>query len=285
MLRIACNPTLKGLSVFCPKIVYSTQTGTDITLDLLMPQTPEEGQERTFPLLVFIQGSAWHFPDTNYEIPQLAAFAGSGYVVASVTHRNIEEGCPAPAFLQDVKTAIRFLRTHAAQYHIDPERVYAFGTSSGGNTALLLGLTGDMPEFRTAEYPGASDSVNAVIDCFGPADLCAVLELPESERRAETESLFTLFCGGTLDQDLLKKMSPIRYVTEGRSYVPFLIAHGDADPAVDFSQSARMVKRLEECGADVSFICVEGAVHEGNFWSQELLAIFKGFLDKQAGLK
>ena len=71
-----------------------------------------------------------------------------------------------------------------------------------------------MPEFRTAEYPGASDSVNAVIDCFGPADLCAVLELPESERRAETESLFTLFCGGTLDQDLLKKMSPIRYVTE-----------------------------------------------------------------------
>lgn len=46
MLRIACNPTLKGLSVFCPKIVYSTQTGTDITLDLLMPQTPEEGQER-----------------------------------------------------------------------------------------------------------------------------------------------------------------------------------------------------------------------------------------------
>jgi len=80
-------------------------------------------------------------------------------------------------------------------------------------------------------------------------------------------------------------MSPIYYVQEGKSFVPFLIAHGDADTAVDFSQSAELVKRLEECGADVSFICVEGAVHEGNFWSQELLAIFKGFLDKQAGLK
>lgn len=286
MLRIACNPSLKGLSVFCPGIVYSTQTGKDITLDLLMPQTPEDGPARTFPLIVFIQGSAWHFPDTNYEIPQLAAFAGAGYVVASVTHRNIEEGCPAPAFLQDVKTAIRFLRTNAAQYHIDPDRVYAFGTSSGGNTSLLLGLTGDMPEFRTGEYPDVSDSVNAVIDCFGPADLCAFPDPPEtSEAWAETEALFTLFCGGTLDKELLRKMSPIYYVQEGKSFVPFLIAHGDADTAVDFSQSAELVKRPEECGADVSFICVEGAVHEGNFWSQELLAIFKGFLDKQAGLK
>lgn len=286
MLRIACNPSLKGLSVFCPGIVYSTQTGKDITLDLLMPQTPEEGPARTFPLIVFIQGSAWHFPDTNYEIPQLAAFAGAGYVVASVTHRNIGEGCPAPAFLQDVKTAIRFLRTNAAQYHIDPDRVYAFGTSSGGNTALLLGLTGDMPEFGTGEYPDASDSVNAVIDCFGPTDLCAFLKLPEaSEKRTETEELFTLFCGGTLDEELLRKMSPLYYVQEGKAFVPFLIAHGDSDTAVDFSQSTGMVKRLEECGADVSFICVEGAVHEGNFWSRELLAIFKGFLDKQAGLK
>ena len=50
MLRIACNPSLKGLSVFCPGIVYSTQTGKDITLDLLMPQTPEDGPARTFPL-------------------------------------------------------------------------------------------------------------------------------------------------------------------------------------------------------------------------------------------
>ena len=47
MLRIACNPSLKGLSVFCPGIVYSTQTGKDITLDLLMPQIPEEGPART----------------------------------------------------------------------------------------------------------------------------------------------------------------------------------------------------------------------------------------------
>ena len=94
MLHIASNPSLKGLSVLSPKIVYSTHTGKDITLDLLMPQIPEDACEKRYPLIVFIQGSAWHFTDTNYEIPQLARFADDGFVVASVTHRNIEEGHP-----------------------------------------------------------------------------------------------------------------------------------------------------------------------------------------------
>ena len=85
MLHIASNPSLKGLSVLSPKIVYSTHTGKDITLDLLMPQIPEDACEKRYPLIVFIQGSAWHFPDTNYEIPQLARFADDGFVVASVT--------------------------------------------------------------------------------------------------------------------------------------------------------------------------------------------------------
>lgn len=283
MLHIASNPSLKGLSVLSPKIVYTTHTGKDITLDLLMPQIPEDACEKRYPLIVFIQGSAWHFPDTNYEIPQLARFADDGFVVASVTHRNIEEGHPAPAFLQDVKTAIRFLRANAEQYHIDPDKVLAFGTSSGGNTALLLGLTGDMPEFKTDEYPEFSDSVCAVIDCFGPTDLTAFLESPQPEVRSEAAALFTLFCGGTLDKELLKKMSPINYVQEGKSYVPFMIAHGSADPTVSFSQSEQLVKRLEECGAQVSFICVDGAVHEGNFWSRELWDIFRGFMNTQAG--
>lgn len=283
MLRIKNNKSLKGLSVFRPGVIYSTATGTDITLDLLLPQTPEGDTQSRFPLVVFIQGSAWHFPDTTYEIPQLATLSQAGYAVASVTHRNIDDGHPAPAFLKDVKTAVRFLRTNAGEYHIDPDRVYAFGTSSGGNTALLLGLTGDMEEFRTEEYPDVSDHVDAVIDCFGPTSFDYYLQLPIEELPEENRALFYRFCGGALDTELLRKMSPLSYVQEGKSYVPFLIAHGDQDRMVDFSQSADMVKRLEQCGADVSFICVEGADHEGDFWSRQLWDIFQGFLDKQAG--
>lgn len=284
MLRISNNPTMEGFSSLCRDIVYSTATGKDITMDILMPWLREDDTESRFPLVVFIQGSAWQFPDTNFEIPQLSRISQAGYVVATVTHRSMLDGHPAPAFLKDVKTAIRFLRTNAAQYHIDPERIYAFGTSSGGNTSLLLGLTGDMEEFRTEEYPDVSDHVDAVIDCFGPAVLTDFLKIPaDSERGQGAHQAFALFCGGKIDEDLLVRMSPISYVQEGKSYVPFLIAHGDNDPVVDFSHSAKMVKRLEECGADVSFVCVEGAEHEGTFWSQQIWDIFLSFLNKQAG--
>lgn len=285
MLRISNNPTLQGLSSLCPGIVYSTATGTQLRLDLLTPFMDENGNDQnSYPLVVFIQGSAWQFPDTDYQLPQLSWISQAGYVVASVTHRSIQDGHPAPAFLKDVKTAIRFLRTNAARYHIDPERVYAFGTSSGGNTSLLLGLTGDREEFRTQEYPDVSDHVDAVIDCFGPTLLSDYLQLPPDDEMGKyAHEAFSLFCGGKIDDALLTAMSPISYVQKGRDYVPFLIAHGDQDQLVDFSHSARMVKRLEECGADVSFVCVEGAEHEGTFWSRQIWDIFLNFLNKQAG--
>src|SRR5690606_6431839 len=95
------------------------------------------------PLIVFLQGSGWTFPDVNYEIPQLAEYARNGYVVATITHRSYKDGYPAPAFLQDAKTAIRFLRKNANVYGIDPNRVCFWGTSSGGNTAMLVAMTGD----------------------------------------------------------------------------------------------------------------------------------------------
>ncbi len=280
MLRIQRNPKLLGLSSFMPNVVYSTKRGLDISMDILIPQETSADPEKRFPLVVFIQGSAWCFPNTNYEIPQMAKVADNGFVVAMVRHRSNEAGYPAPGFLEDVKCAIRFLRANAKTYHIDPERVYAFGTSSGGNTSLLLGLTGDLEIYKTDEYPEESDSVAAVIDCFGPTDM---FHLFKRSPVPMAENPFILrFCGGVYDEDLVRRMSPYLLLEPGKEYVPFLIVHGDADPVVPFEESVMMAEKLEEYGADVSFVCVEGAEHEGSFWSQELLDIMIGFLKKQA---
>ena len=277
MLRISSNPSLKGQAFHHPNIIYSTAGGKQISMDLLLPWAPAENAR--FPLVVFIQGCGFHFPDIRGEILQLADLARAGYAVAAVTHRNISDGFPAPAFLQDVKTSIRFLRANAAKYHIDSDRVYAFGTSSGGCTALLLGLTGDMEEYRTEEYAEYSDHVDAVIDCFGPTDLMRWLEDP-----ATLKDHVPAFCGGEADPELLRRLSPISLVQPGKTYVPFMLAHGDIDSVVPFSDSQRMADLLEECGADVSLICVEGGVHEGNFWSAQIWELFHHFLDKQSGI-
>ena len=187
--------------------------------------------------------------------------------------------------MQDVKTAIRFLRAHADQFQIDDKQIYSFGTSSGGNTSLLLGLTGDDSRFKTSEYAEYSDSVCAVIDCFGPTDLTAMMPQDPALLDPETSNMINAFCGGTYNPKILQLVSPIFYVEKGKNYVPFLIAHGNADPLVPFSQSEQIVKRLEECGADVSFICVDHAEHEGSFWSLPLLDLFIEFFNRQSKLR
>ena len=118
------NPFLEGFSRVDMNIPYSDRSGC--TLDILLPWANQHQDvlgEVKYPLVVFVQGSAWTSPDRNAQIPQLSELSRKGYVVATVGHRSCLDGCQAPAFLVDVKTAIRFLRAHAKDYSIDPERV------------------------------------------------------------------------------------------------------------------------------------------------------------------
>ncbi len=272
------NPSLKGMAAMVPDVIFSTAQGVELKLQLFKPWTPDGSEQEKYPLIVFVQGSAWTFPDVNYEIPQLAQFAREGYIVATLTHRNSLEGHPFPAFLEDVKTGIRFLRKNAKQYQIDPERVGIWGTSSGGNTALLAGLTGDEIKYRTSEYQDVTDTVKAVVDCFGPTDLTeainAIAFLPEGMRQ-----IFEGLRGEDTSENVrrLQEINPVNHIQSGKEYPPFLILHGNQDELVNYSQSELMYHKLLEAGADASLVCVEGAPHEGSFWSIEVLEVILEF--------
>lgn len=278
---IKCNPELKGMAVMIPDVIYSTAQGVDLKMQILTPWKSDVSPiQPAYPLIVFVQGSAWTHPDVYYQLPQLAQFAREGYVVATLTHRNSLEGHPFPAFLEDVKAGIRYLRKHASKYLIDPDRVGIWGTSSGGNTALLVGLTGDEPCYKTKEYEEFSDSVKLVVDCFAPTDLTFALDnLPNLEENMK--KIFEGLRGEDTPENLKKlmKINPVNHMKEGQSYPPFLILHGNADTLVDYSQSELMYHRLSDAGAEVSLVCVEGAPHEGSFWSNELLDLIKVFID------
>ena len=273
------NPDMLGLVDMKTNIVFSSANGEELALQLLKPMWKSAGSG--FPLVVFIQGSAWTKPDQFWQIPQLSMLARRGYVIASVTHRSCWNA-PAPAFLQDVKTALRFLRTHAAEYDINPERVCAFGTSSGGNTALMLGLTGNDPTFETGEWAGVSTAVNCVVDCFGPTDLNKMIEEQYGAMPRDKENL--LYALGGADpaayQQTLSQISPIQYVKEGVSLPPFLILHGDADTVVLYEDSEALYDKLIACGHEADFVHITDAPHEGSFWSGELLDIIFDFIEK-----
>ena len=263
------NPHRTGMARLVDGISYSAIGGENTTLTLLRPWE----EETRYPLVVFVQGSGWTTPCLGFEIPQLSHLAQQGYIIATVSHRSSTDGNPFPAFLQDVKTAIRFLRAHAEDYSIDPERVGIYGTSSGGNTALLIAATGDDPRYETPEYAGVSDAVNCVVSCFGPTDLTIM-----ADHTGPSNPIFAALIGGNDPQTVLREISPYCHIREDTPFPPCLLAHGTADPIVPYAQATHMADRLNACGNEVHLLTVTDAPHEDTFWSQPLIDAIYAFI-------
>lgn len=272
---LPCNPSLSGLATYVPDIPFAQFESKTLCLQLLKPFW--SSATARCPLIVFIQGSAWTVPNPHHQLPQLSAFAQAGFVVASVTHRSRAEA-PFPAFLQDVKTAIRFLRAHADEHGIDPERVGIWGTSSGGNAALLAGLTDEA--YGGEAYPEQSARVQAVVDCFGPTDIRALIDRSYPEAWQAPGNPFEQLSGKPMAEStaIFDAMSPVRLIRPGMDLPPFLLLHGDADEAVAFEQSERCFRALQAHGYRATLYRVPGAPHEQGFWSQALLSVILDFL-------
>jgi len=278
------NPAMKGIVDLKANIAFACPDGEELAMHIVKPMWKSEGQG--FPLVVFIQGSAWTKPNQFWEIPQLSLLARRGFVVATVTHRSCLTA-KAPAFLVDVKTAVRFLRAHAEEYDIDKTRVCAWGTSSGGNTAMLLGLTGDDPAYNTDDWAGESSAVNAVVECFGPTDLIKMMEVQYKEVATDKEKNLFFGLSGSSDpavcREELRRISPVYYVKPGAEIPPMLMLHGDADPVVLYEDTETMYNKLIECGFDARLVRVIDAPHEGSFWSPELLEIIFSYIEEKIG--
>lgn len=279
--HLPANPELTGLARRIPDVVFSTAAGTPLSMQIFVPwQGAEHPGEYRYPLIVFLQGSGWTSPDVNYEIPQLCEYARMGYVVATITHRSYEDGHAVPAFLKDAKAAVRFLRAHAERYSIDSERVCFFGTSSGGNTSLLMALTGDDPRYRTEEYSGFSDAVQAAVECFGPTDL-----EPLFRRRQESGGIDLAKITGLRDEAaqvaLLRELSPCCILKDGLPCPPVLLLHGSADELVPYEQGETMYRAMVDAGLDAEMICIDGAPHENTFWSPALHREIQDFLSRK----
>ncbi len=314
--RIQSNPSLAGMAEIIPDVTFSRAGGEALKMQLIVPWAvgesradPEFLLEKRYPLVVFVQGSGWTFPNVWYEMPQLCALAREGFVVAAITHRNALEGNPFPACLQDVKTALRYLRANAEEYGIDADRAGLWGTSSGANLSLLAAMTVGDPRYETEEYRGYSDDVDYVAACFPTTDFVEYM-LDETSDPG-IKDVFAALSGGTVDEEMsvLKKMSPCYYVqkylkeksisekclkektfseksmkTTGEfTCPPIFLAHGNRDALIPCRQTEKLYELLDRAGADVTMVTVEGAPHEGSFWSDRMLQLIYSFIRENAG--
>jgi len=271
-----------------------------LLLDLFRP----EGTQ-VVPVLVFLHGGGW-IEGSKEDCPG-TAFAQYGFAVACVDYRlaPMEGGCPAelifPAQIQDVKAAVRWLRNHASEYGLDPNHFGAFGNSSGGHLASLLGTSNGIAELQGTHNLGVSDAVQAVADWYGPVDVtkpppqvvftddpCSsgFSQLSAKYGGEETPYFYwtfawAAFLGGSLDDAIVLKQaqsaSPLTYVDA--SDPPFLILHGEADGMIPGDQSALLASALQAAGVEATFVRISGKGHNYFDPADPNKVVFSEFLD------
>ena len=287
MHTILADRSQSGQVNYIKDVEYVQRNGKPLHLQLLLPGGLLPGMESTlrYPLVVYVQGSAWGEQYVYGSLPQLVPLARAGFVVASVKHRPSSQA-RFPGFLQDVKSAIRFLRANAEKYFIDPSQVGIWGDSSGGHAAQMVGVTGDMEEFKTQDNREFSDGVQAVVDFYGPSDVTHINDTPRDPIFTADKSKIPediLFGGCVVDHpEIAQPGNPINYIEKDKPLPPFLIAHGDEDPMVPFNQSVLTAQKLLETGHTLEFYKVVGAGHGTFMWTQELVDLvirfFKAWL-------
>lgn len=248
-------------------------------LDLYLPES-----EKVLPLVIWIHGGGWKNGDKGGG--QYRGLVAEGFAVASINYR-LSGHAVFPAQINDCKAAIRWLRKNADEYGIDPDRFGVWGSSAGGHLSALVGTSGDVESLEgDVGVTGVSSRVQAVCDWYGPTDLLKMNEQRNVEGSMDhdrPDSPESLLIGGNLQDnpELAKPVNPIEYISKDDP--PFLIVHGDRDPAVPIGQSYLLRDALQEAGVPVEMVVVEGAGH-GRFpqeYQQQAVEYFQEVLGKK----
>jgi acetyl esterase/lipase len=252
-------------------VIYARKHGTALTMDVF---TPKKNANGAAAILVVSGGwsSARKFPAKFVFVDELLT---RGYTVFAVVHGS-QPQYTVPEIIQDVNRAVRFIRHHARDYKIDPNRLGIYGASSGGHLALMQALAGDTGD-PSAEDPveKVSSRVRAVACFFPPTDFLNYGKPGEvALGRGALADLKAAFDFRTFDtktkafvlvkdeEQILKigrEISPAYHVSKDAP--PTLIFHGDADKLVPIQQSRLLVQKLKEKDVEVKLVVKPGAGH------------------------
>lgn len=230
-------------------------------LDLYFP--PDHAAGAHGPAVVWIHGGGWTGGKKSNarEKNVCLALAAEGFVCASVDYKLGEGAWPQNVL--DCKNGVRYLRAHAAELGIDPDRIAVAGGSAGGHLALMVGLTSGKSDLEPrSPYAGISSAVSCVIDLYGIANL---LTRQETERdgsltgRRRLGGPLAVFGAASIDADVFKAASPVTHVTTKSP--PVLIVHGRADTTVDHGQSVELARALQGRGVPHELILLDGVGH------------------------
>jgi acetyl esterase/lipase len=233
-----------------PDVVYGHKDGLAMTFDVYRPAKPNGGT-----ILFMVSGgwfSSWRPPEQM--LPMFAPFTDTGFTVIAVRHGSSPRYGISEA-VGDVRRAVRYVRHHAIDLSIDPDRLGALGMSAGGHLSLMLATTSDMGD-AAADDPvlQESDRVRAVCAWVAPTDLRPVAwSDPNHDKQYEN------FPALDMSQEAAAAMSPLLAVTADDS--PALLVAGDNDTLVPIWHSQKILEAFEAAGVPTGLVTIEGAGH------------------------
>lgn len=228
-------------------VVYDDRYGADTSMDVFLPD--DDGTRR--PAVLFIHGGSWRGGDKSHFEYAARRVARGGYVGASIDYRLLPSGV-FPNNIQDCICALAFLRAHAEEYRLDPDRIVVMGYSAGAHLASLVGLASENPELAPTCAAASGKPVKpprAVISASGPQDWHIFRDTAGTDADEVV--------GGAPDvvPHAYDLASPRWHVKPGAP--PFLLM---AD-AVDFGGIGAMRESLLAVGADVRLLKIAGSLH------------------------
>lgn len=258
------------------EVVYANRAGRDLHLHIIQPSGDaatlgwQAAFANRYPCIAFVQGSGWRKQALGSAMSYLCRFAERGYVIAIVQYRSTDVAAH-PAQVHDAKTAVRWLREHADEYGIDPDRMIISGDSSGGHTALLVHITDGSPALDEDPRSGPLNVSHAVA-LSAPTDLTLM---------DHDDAVRDLLGGRPPGQDpeVALSASPAHYL-DGRRRGPVLLVHGTRDEVVPHEHSTAYAAALRRADQTCDVVLVEGGGHGiwPSLFTPELADIIDEFL-------
>lgn len=235
-------------------VEYGTAGGESLRLDAYVPEGAGP-----FPAVILVHGGGWHGGDKSggpakgYMAPMHAPLAKAGFAWFSINYRLTPKH-RYPACIEDVETAIRWVKAQAAEYRIDAARIALSGESAGGHLVALAAV-------RMTD----ATRVAAIVDFYGRHDMVGTVKIGE-KLPGNIAALMDREVMDAATEARLREASPLNLVRPGLP--PFLLLHGDKDTGVPYSYSVALEARLKVAGVPCDFITIKDGVHGMLYWDK-----------------
>lgn len=244
-------------------ILYAVHDGVEQLADLYYPR----GVDRA-PVLVAVHGGGWQIGDRKFYRHWGPLLARHGYALFAIEYRLMKPGVSTwPGAARDVRAAVQYARSNAAELGLDPDRIALIGDSAGAHLSALVALAGDEKSLPEDADKGVPCAVKACIGFYGVYDMAAQWEHDQIYR--PRDQITEKFLGGppAVSRRVFFDASPLSYATIDKNATKFLLIYGREDEIVDAStQSDRFLIALKQAGFFARNIVIPEA---GHFWASD----------------